>query len=983
MIGVITALEKEYVAVEAMLDNIQYDYIQSGDGAGRRYCFGEIPDIRGRPHHVILAMADVGNNQAAIRATQLLLHFPKIETLVMVGIAGGVPHPTKPDEHVRLGDIVVSNHGGVIQYDFNKETYDFETEKPVITIRNHPRPPSAALLEAARFMNAAELRGADQWSKSIERGSHLWGSIRPSDDTDRLANSSLPASWVSHPFDPRRLAGRPRVFLGPIASANKLLKNPTLRDSLRDAYGVKAVEMEASGISDATWYQEKSYLIVRGICDYCDGNKNDAWQAYAAVVAAAFTRGLLETLPSHSPKVGDVQVLDTAVDPIIVIDSHSQLLENPPYKGLEYFNENDAALFFGREALTTELASYVHQHEFLAVIGNSGSGKSSLLRSGLVPLIRQKNSAVNGGELNLRWLIRILTPGRQPLEALAISMTNEQEPVTTISALIRSMQSDSASLRLQIRKLLNAHGFQRALILVDQFEELFTLCRNEDERKSFIANLISASRMDGLICIVIALRADFFHHYGKYDELMQIMEARQKYIGKMSRMELQRAIEQPAFQAGLSFEPTLVNIILDDIGDEPGALPLLSHALLATWKQRKENTMTLSGYKNAGQVQRAIATTAEALFNEKLTPVQQTIARSIFLCLTELGEGSQDTRRRVTRNELYVDVGENPEVNDVLRILINARLITSGNDSFEVAHEALIKEWPALRSWLEESREEIRIHRQLSIAAAQWNSSQDLGDLYRGAKLNQAIEWAAEYDDKITDLEREFLLKSRQISQVEAERQQIRDRTTRSEERQLLQDELHNILNMLSFTTMIPLEISIDELIKKGDTELADKFGKILRSAQHTRSQLSFMLQDIREPVLVEQGLLAAIQLYLASTSKLPVSLTIPEDIKLSKDIELGLYRICQEAIINIAKYSGVNMMDSGKIIIALDKNEKGINLIIEDNGKGFLTSEVQTKGLGLQVMRNWAERIGGKITINSDINRGTRIKVILESRTL
>jgi Nucleoside phosphorylase len=290
-IGIVTALEKEYAAVKTILQN-EIEHVVPGRGAGRRYVLGEIPSINGNNHHVAISLADMGNNIAAARAALLLEHFPNVQEIAMVGIAGGVPSPKKPDEHVRLGDVVVSNQRGIIQYDFDKET-------PTETLlRFPPRPPSARLIEAIRLLKADEMAGHRPWLKHIDATLNLLGIKRPSSKTDILLRSALPRKRIAHPPDRLRKRGEPRIFIGPIASANKLLKNPIKRDMLRDVYGVKAIEMEGSGVADATWNYEVGYVVIRGICDYCDTSKTDLWQEFAAVVASAYTRALLESVPT-------------------------------------------------------------------------------------------------------------------------------------------------------------------------------------------------------------------------------------------------------------------------------------------------------------------------------------------------------------------------------------------------------------------------------------------------------------------------------------------------------------------------------------------------------------------------------------------------------------------------------------------------------------------------------------------------------------
>jgi len=260
---------------------------------GGGYFIGKIEAENSQPHQIILAlMSDMGTNPAAVLATRLRSHFPTIQDIIMVGIAGGVPHPEKPNEHVRLGDVVVSNRNGVVQYDFDKEGASW------VIHRHPPRPPSARLLLAVRLLEANELMGEWPWLEHLERASKLRHATRPKEETDILADCNDPSLTIAHPDDPYRIPGQPRIFSGPIASANKLLKNALKRDQLRDKFGVKAIEMEGSGIADATWNDSIGYLVVRGICDYCDGNKNDLWQGYAAVVAAAYTRALLESMPA-------------------------------------------------------------------------------------------------------------------------------------------------------------------------------------------------------------------------------------------------------------------------------------------------------------------------------------------------------------------------------------------------------------------------------------------------------------------------------------------------------------------------------------------------------------------------------------------------------------------------------------------------------------------------------------------------------------
>jgi energy-coupling factor transporter ATP-binding protein EcfA2 len=459
----------------------------------------------------------------------------------------------------------------------------------------------------------------------------------------------------------------------------------------------------------------------------------------------------------------------------------------PPFKGLRYFGEEDADIFFGREQMTADLVSHLGNHRFLAVVGASGSGKSSVVRAGVVPAARRGEVALDGQSSDL-WPIHVITPGDEPLKVLAASLTRDAESVTAMRTLIADMQSDRESLDLWLYRQLVDKGPSRLLLVVDQFEELFTQCDDLKTRQCFIENLVQAVRSgkQGRLALVVTLRADFYAHALQYEPLRPLLETRQKIVGSMSSGELRRAIEGPAEAGGWRFQSGLVETILGDLGvgesrpPEPGALPLLSHALLATWQRREGKVMTLAGYQAVGGVRRAIATTADAVFTD-LNPEQQFMARSIFLRLTELGDGTGETRRRAKLDELVPRTDRAREIQAVLQILTDRRLITTTGDSAEVAHEALIREWPTLRNWLDEDRVGLRIHRELTEAAQAWvGLNRDPGALYRGLRLVRAETWIAERDAQLSELEKSFLEESRAALLAEEEaRRKERQRALR------------------------------------------------------------------------------------------------------------------------------------------------------------------------------------------------------------
>jgi WD40 repeat protein/class 3 adenylate cyclase/energy-coupling factor transporter ATP-binding protein EcfA2 len=451
----------------------------------------------------------------------------------------------------------------------------------------------------------------------------------------------------------------------------------------------------------------------------------------------------------------------------------------PPYRGLQFFDEADAEWFFGREQITGKLVKAVKEQRFLAIVGASGSGKSSVVRAGLIPGLKRSQPG--------RWDAHIITPSSRPLESLAVSLTKREQSVAAAATLIDDLRRDPRSLHLYVRRMTPNDRRVTTLLVVDQFEELFTLCRDEQERQAFVENLLYAVEVEGDHSqIVIALRADFYQHLAQYAGLRTEIAKHQEYLGGMDSAELHQAIEEPARRGGWEFSPGLVELMLHDIGAtegrqaEPGALPLLSHALLETWKRRRGNLMNLRAYSEAGGVRGAIAKTAESVYFGELTPQQQDIARNIFLRLTELGEGTQDTRRRAKISELVppAPYGNPKQVEEVLVILADARLITTGEGTAEVAHEALIREWPTLRKWLSEDREGLLVHRHLTEAAQEWELLEhDPGALYRGARLAQAAEWFAANPQHLNSQEKAFLDASLEASQrEEAEKEAQRQR---------------------------------------------------------------------------------------------------------------------------------------------------------------------------------------------------------------
>jgi WD40 repeat protein len=432
-----------------------------------------------------------------------------------------------------------------------------------------------------------------------------------------------------------------------------------------------------------------------------------------------------------------------------------------PYRGLESFQPDDAPWFFGRQRLTGillgQLRDQYRQGGLLAVIGASGSGKSSLLRAGLIPAIRDGELAA--GDVGHR-PSALFTPGTHPMAEL----NRHQDAMT-------------------------AEAGEPSVIVVDQFEEVFTQCQAEQERRDFIQALCAAAAAgpDGRspeALIVVGLRADFYPHALRYPEMVAELERRQVLIGPMTHEELRSVITGPARKAGLDIETGLTEILLRDLtpldlpeqaaaAHEPGTLPLLSHALLATWDLSRGGRLTVADYRASDGIQGAVAASAEDVYTD-LTPAQRDLARRVFTRLVHVADDTADTRRRVSRAELQFG---GADVQHVLDAFIDRRLITANVDTVEIAHEALLRAWPRLRHWIDADNIGVRVHRQLTAAAEEWrDSGNDPGALYRGGRLASAEEWASTpaHSDDLNQLERAFLsvsIAQRQQAESAARRQ--------------------------------------------------------------------------------------------------------------------------------------------------------------------------------------------------------------------
>jgi WD40 repeat protein/class 3 adenylate cyclase len=426
-----------------------------------------------------------------------------------------------------------------------------------------------------------------------------------------------------------------------------------------------------------------------------------------------------------------------------------------PFKGLASFDETDSAYFFGRERLVGELAARTVQAGLLGVVGASGSGKSSVIAAGLLPSLQA--GLLPGSE---RWRTVSMRPGTRPMDELRSALSIDEVEDSLVAAVAQVRDGG------------------RLVLSVDQFEETFTTCESEDERDAFIRSVTdAATRHADRLVVVLAIRGDYYAHCAPYPELAELLAANHVLIGPMSREELRRAIELPGRRSGIRIESDLVDALVEEVAEEPGGLPLLSTSLVELWQAREGGWIRAEAYERTGGVRGAVARLAESSY-EQLSDAQKDAAHRIFLRLVATGEGETLTRRRVELDEL--DLERDPVAAAVLTRLTQDRLLTMSDATVEVAHEALLREWPRLQSWLEDDAQGRQLRQHFTQASRQWSAGgREDSELYRGVRLSTTLDWSADHSTELNETEREFLAASRQASGREADRQRRTNRRLR------------------------------------------------------------------------------------------------------------------------------------------------------------------------------------------------------------
>ncbi|MCB9461534.1 MAG: protein kinase [Anaerolineaceae bacterium] len=494
----------------------------------------------------------------------------------------------------------------------------------------------------------------------------------------------------------------------------------------------------------------------------------------------------------QSALLGDATVSQKIDLNLLVNDGATEIIAKyNPYKGLRAFQQADAGDFFGRndliERLLKRLDSSQTNSQFLAVVGPSGSGKSSVIKAGLLPAVRE--SRLNDEP----WYITEMVPGTHPFEELEAALLKIAP--NDVPDLHGILTRDERGLVRAIKRILPTSE-ARVLLLIDQFEEVFTLVDDEERRKLFLDSVMAAAQDErSQVTIIITLRADFYDRPLLYGDFGELIRQRTELVLPLSNSQLQEAIVEPARLVNMELENGLVNAIIKDVRMQPGALPLLQYALTELFERRTGRMMTLNTYQEIGGTSGALARRADEIYSQ-LDDAEAEAARQIFLRLVTLGDGTEDTRRRVLISELLSLTTDRGIIQRVLDTFGKYRLMTFDRDpvtrnaTVEVAHEALIRQWDRMRGWLEESREVLRLQRQLNGATRDWlQADHDPSFLATGIRLQQLEDLAATSDIVLNQDEAAFLQASveQREARLEAERQrQAHEETLEKRSRRFL-----------------------------------------------------------------------------------------------------------------------------------------------------------------------------------------------------
>ncbi len=535
------------------------------------------------------------------------------------------------------------------------------------------------------------------------------------------------------------------------------------------------------GMGKIQFIDARGEAFETGIDDIVDALAHDPNTPFGADDLSANVPGSAPIAGLEAPQAEDDDALP------------ADFVPRNPYKGLKPFSGRDRGDFFGRERLIVELLDTMHKahptqdnERILALVGPSGSGKSSVMMAGLLPRLQgggvPESSGVPGSE---SWVyLTPVRPGTRPIEALATAIGEmiPAQPVNTIREGL--MNQDARGLHQYGQQI--ARG-RRMVVLIDQFEEIFTQVTDENIREQFVNLLVTAvTEPEGAVMVMLTLRADFYDRPMQYAQLGQLLENHSKSVLPMSLSDLYDVVQKPALlpDTQLIFDDGLVPELVFEVRDQPGGLPLLQFTLEQLFQRREGRHLTRAAYDAIGGLRGALAQHAEETYQALPDDETRKMARAVFLRLVEVGAGDQDTtRRRATLDSLTpTDPIQADRVNAVVDAFVTARLFITGQDSegttVEVSHEALLREWQRFKDWLRVARDDIAIQQSISADVGDWQQRDEPDDrLYRGSQLQEAQAWAER--NLPNRAESNFIEKSLAFEAAEIEREERRQRAVR------------------------------------------------------------------------------------------------------------------------------------------------------------------------------------------------------------
>ena len=513
-----------------------------------------------------------------------------------------------------------------------------------------------------------------------------------------------------------------------------------------------------------------------------------------------------------------------------------------PYRGLKYFDftDEDAEYFYGRTERIDELIEKVKTNNFLAVLGPSGCGKSSLVRAGLLYKLKLGQN-LSGSDL---WKIYPpFTPGEQDK--------------TPLQNLARVFEESILAGKEGLKRLVEATQAPRVVLVIDQFEEIFTLCPDDSERHRFFECLLGAlEAAEGKLCLILVMRADFLGKCAEkeYFGLTEYINKNQYLVPTLTASELEESIEKPAQKVSLGVEKGLVKQMVDDVQGSPGSLPLLQYTLTVLWHQKTVTRLTLHEYNRLGGVKGALQKQAN-LFFENLSETEQKIAKRIFLELTQLGEGTEDTRRRVLKTELVTTEYSEEAIDNILQKLVEVRLVVADElqargqadnkalTVIDIAHESLIRHWPQLKNWLEENREMLRRKRDIESDTRKWvgkNKPTDRNELILGINLNLAENFLQNYLQELSSNSLELIELS-----ITSRNEEIREKEERArQEREYLKKNNRKLLGLFLTASSFAIVFALTAVVALYLRDLAEEREKIARSVQLASASSSTLNSD-------------------------------------------------------------------------------------------------------------------------------------------